>query len=91
MIRTLDPLLPKQVRYQAALYSVTPVAPDDVPRTRRGGDRMPRLITVPPKAFKQDIAQEIEQEIARKVAGGALLHGSAKACTNRRRWGVAKW
>ena len=41
MIRTLDPLLPKQVRYQAALYSV---------RVRNGPDG--GYITVPALLFK---------------------------------------
>lgn len=85
VIRTRDPLLPKQVRYQAALYSV-----------KNRGDRVcgaglpwrhvaiGRFIAMLPAAYKR-----FNTRFSLPFQG--MLRSATKPCTNRASWGVAKW
>ena len=81
VIRTLDPLLPKQVRYQAALYSVTPETCRRVLSPKAGECGSDAALY----SFE---AQRVQAKI---VSQAVRLRESGKACTNRPRWGVAKW
>ena len=79
MIRTLDPLLPKQVRYQAALYSV---------RCRDAGiERFRQPKRLPPPIAMGRVIAALARTFKRFEAGfygsGTVLRSHAKPCRNR--------
>ena len=87
MIRTLDPLLPKQVRYQAALYSVR-VAAKLRERLRYGTDATKAR---PMAGYIAGGSAGFKPQPPSAGFRGVELRALPEACRNPPDWGVAKW
>ena len=88
-IRTSDPLVPNEVRYQAALHS------DLGGATRRSGERLIATGVVAGKGFDWLWQKRLRNgfQAPKKVAGAGPRHYGPPAggrFTPRRNWGVAK-
>ena len=80
-IRTPDPLLPKQLRYQAALHPVRPFdkARNLTPKpTGRQSDARPALAAAPARTLRPvlDLDSGLRQLIAQSIRLGPVLFGS---------------